>query len=70
MEKLSAKQMVKDIEILKKIMQLRVNTWAVLGNDCCMEYHATAGNSTLQALVQASDNLSINASWIPSFQAR
>lgn len=65
-----ARQLSKDLEIMNKVLQLRVNTWAVLGNGCCMEYHAAAGERSLANLVKTSDDLVLNSSWVPSFQAR
>lgn len=67
---ITAKQLVKDADIIRKIIQLRVNTWPVLGPGCCMEYHATASEFSLKNLVKLSDDLVAKATWVPSLQAR
>lgn len=67
---ISAKQLLKDLDVLSKVVQLRVNTWTVLGSGCCMDYHASAGEFSLEYLIRISDNLVMNNAWVQSYQCR
>ena len=66
----SSKVLTKDLALMQKLIHLRVNTWVVLGPGCCMDYHASAGEHSLQHLVQISEDLHSKSSWIPSLQQR
>jgi hypothetical protein len=67
---MKAKVILKDLDVIAKILQLRVNTWAVLGSGCCLQYHASAGEFSLSHLVQASEDLVSKNAWVQSFQCR
>lgn len=61
-ERSSARQMLKDIQTLQKIINLRVNTWNIFAScnytdPYLQRYHATAGDHTLMHLCKSADNL-------------